>query len=178
MITDSARAPFVKADEIWAKYSLGTLRGKKLEFNDVKLVRPIIVIDKQPGGKWNYDRIFPRDTMTRTGVKKTGWGTWIRFSNVTVVDGDLTIRSPWDPARMTPAERADKVRAALGPEWQTEDSAGRQRLSEGVELSSHQRIVSARAAGGSRVQEPDDRCRRAEDDRASRSARLWPTCED
>ena len=115
VITDSARAPFVKADEIWAKYSLGTLRGKKLEFNDVKLVRPIIVLDEQPGGKWNYDRIFPRDTVTRTGVKKTGWGTWIRFSNVTVVDGDLTVRSPWDPGSATPAERADKVRAALGP---------------------------------------------------------------
>jgi len=116
VITDSARAPFVKADEIWAKYSLGTLRGKKIELNDVKLVRPIIMIDKQPGGKWNYDRIFPHDTVTHAGVKSTGWGTWIRFSNVTVVNGDLTVRSPWDPGSATPAERADKVRAALGPE--------------------------------------------------------------
>jgi len=115
VITDSARAPFVKADEIWAKYSLNTLRGKKLEFNDVKLVHPFIVIDKQPGGKWNYDRIFPRDTVTHAGVQKTGWGTWIRFSNVTVVSGDLIVRSPWDPGTATPAERADKVRAALGP---------------------------------------------------------------
>ena len=118
VITDSARAPFVKADEIWAKYNLGTLRGKRIEFNNVKLVRPIIVLDRQPGAntKWNYERIFPRDTVTRTGVKKTGWGTWIRFSNVTVVDGDFTIRSPWDPGPVTPAERADKVRAALGPQ--------------------------------------------------------------
>jgi autotransporter translocation and assembly factor TamB len=116
VITDSARAPFVKADEIWAKYSLNTLRGKKLEFNDVKLVRPFIVIDKQPGGKWNYDRIFPRDTVTHAGVKSTGWGTWIRFSNVSVVSGDLIVRSPWDPGNVTPAERADKVRAALGPQ--------------------------------------------------------------
>ena len=118
VITDSARAPFVKADEIWAKYNLGTLRGKRIEFNDVKLVKPIIVLDRQPGTntKWNYERIFPRDTVTRTGVKKTGWGTWIRFSNVTVVDGDFTIRSPWDPGPATPAERADKVRAALGPQ--------------------------------------------------------------
>lgn len=116
VITDSARAPFVKADEIWAKYSLSTLPGKKIELNDVKLVRPIIVIDQQPGGKWNYDRIFPRDTVTRAGVKKTGWGTWIRLNNVTVVNGDVTVRSPWDPGHATPAERADKVRAALGPE--------------------------------------------------------------
>ena len=33
VITDSAHAPFVKADEIWATYSLNTLRSKKIEFN-------------------------------------------------------------------------------------------------------------------------------------------------
>ncbi len=117
VITDSARAPFVKADEIWARYSLGTLRGKKIDFREVRLVRPVIVIDKQPGGKWNYDRIFPRDTVTRAGVKKTGWGTWIRFSDVTVLDGDLTVRAPWEPdPNITPAERRDAIRRTLGPE--------------------------------------------------------------
>jgi hypothetical protein len=116
VITDSAHAPFVKADEIWARYSLGTLRGKKIDFREVRLVRPIVVIDKQPGGKWNYDRIFPRDTVTPTGVKKTGWGTWIRFADVTVLDGDLTVRAPWQPdPNITPAERRDVVRRALGP---------------------------------------------------------------
>ena len=64
VITDSAHAPFLKADEIWANYSLGILRSKRVDLRDVKLVRPVIVIDKQPGGKWNYDRIFPRDTAT------------------------------------------------------------------------------------------------------------------
>jgi translocation and assembly module TamB len=117
VITDSARAPFVKADEIWARYSLRTLLGKKIEFREVRLLRPVIVIDKQPGGKWNYDRIFPRDTVTRTGVRKTGWGTWIRFSNVTMIDGDVTVRAPWEPdPNISPAERRDAIRRALGPE--------------------------------------------------------------
>ena len=117
VITDSAHAPFVKADEIWARYSIGTLRGKKIDFREVRLVRPVIVIDKQPGGKWNYDRIFPRDTVTRAGVKKTGWGTWIRFSDVTVLDGDLTVRAPWEPdPKIAPPARRDAVRRALGPE--------------------------------------------------------------
>ena len=116
VITDSARKPFIKADEIWAKYSLGTLRGKKIEFSEVRLVRPVIVLDEQPGGKWNYDRIFPRDTTTSSGPRKTGWGTWIRFSDVTMLDGDLTIRSPWKPdPNLTPAEMNDVVRRAFGP---------------------------------------------------------------
>ena len=117
VITDSARAPFIKADEIWARYSLGTLRGKKIEFSEVRLVKPVIVLDEQPGGKWNYDRIFPRDTTTPSGPKKTGWGTWIRFSDVTMLDGDLTVRSPWRPdPNITPAETNDAVRRAFGPE--------------------------------------------------------------
>ena len=116
VIIDSARAPFIKADEIWAKYTLGTLRGKKIEFSEVRLVRPVIVLDEQPGGKWNYDRIFPRDTTTSSGPRKTGWGTWIRFSDVTMLDGDLTIRSPWKPdPNLTPAEANDAVRRAFGP---------------------------------------------------------------
>ena len=110
VITDSARAPFVKADEIWARYSIRTLLGKKIEFREVRLLRPVIVIDKQPGGTWNYDRIFPRDTVTRTGVEKTGWGTWIRFSNVTMIDGDVTVRAPWEPdPSISPAERRDAI---------------------------------------------------------------------
>jgi hypothetical protein len=117
VVTDSARAPFIRADEIRARYSLRTLRGKRIEFSEVRLVKPVIVLDEPPGGKWNYDRIFPRDTTTASGPRKTGWGTWIRFSNVTMLDGDLTIRTPWTPdPHLTPAETKDAVRRAFGPE--------------------------------------------------------------
>ncbi|HLA14849.1 MAG TPA: hypothetical protein VJZ25_07480, partial [Gemmatimonadaceae bacterium] len=119
VITDSAKAPFIKADEIWARYSLNTLRGKRIEFYEVRLVRPVIVIDKQPGPneRWNFDRIFPRDTMTKAGPRKTGWGTWIRFSNATILDGDITVRAPWEPdVNLRGAEREDAIRRALGPD--------------------------------------------------------------
>ena len=118
VITDSAHRPFIKADEMWARYSLTTLRGKRIDFRQVKLVRPIIVLERLPGKntKWNYDRIFPRDTTTSRGPRKTGWGTWIRFSDVTVVEGDLTVRSPWEPdPHKSAAEQNDAVRRALGP---------------------------------------------------------------
>ena len=117
-ITDSAHRPFVKVGEAWARYSLTTLRGKRIDFRQVKLVNPIIVLERLPGKntKWNFDRIFPRDTTTPTGPKKTGWGTWIRFSDVTVVQGDLTVRGPWEPdPHARPAEQQDQIRKALGP---------------------------------------------------------------
>ena len=116
-ITDSAGHPFIKVDSLWATYSLRTLLGQKIDFSKVHLAHPVIVIDKQPGGRWNYDIIFPRDTMTQAGRKKTGWGTWIRFSDVTVVDGDLTVRTPWEvDTQVVGAERTDALRKATGPD--------------------------------------------------------------
>lgn len=116
-ITDSAGAPFLTADEAHARYGLRSLTSKRVELDDVRLVRPVVVIDKQPGGKWNYDRIFPRDTMTARGPRKTGWGTFVRFTDVTIIDGDLTVRSPWAPdAALTGAEREDALRRSLAPD--------------------------------------------------------------
>jgi translocation and assembly module TamB len=119
VITDSAHRPFVKVGEAWARYSpLSTIRGKRINFHQVKLVRPIIVLEKLPNDKkWNYERIFPRDTTTPSGPRKTGWGTWIKFTDVTVQQGDLTVRAPWSPdPNITPAKQNDEVRKALGPE--------------------------------------------------------------
>jgi hypothetical protein len=116
VITDSSGAPFVKVDEASARYGLSAIFGKRIELDAVRLVRPVFVLDKQPGGKWNWDRIFPRDTMTKTGRKKTGWGTWIRFTDVTLVDGDITARSPWTPRPAKDLNEVDVIRTAMGPE--------------------------------------------------------------
>lgn len=117
VITDSAGHPFIKVEAMSASYSLRTLYGSRIDFSRVKLIRPVIVLDRQPGGKWNWDRIFPRDTMTKNGPATTGWGTWIRFSDVTVVDGDITVRTPWElDTRLVGAQKTDALRQATGPQ--------------------------------------------------------------
>ncbi|HUQ46815.1 MAG TPA: translocation/assembly module TamB domain-containing protein [Gemmatimonadaceae bacterium] len=116
VITDSSGAPFVKVDSASARYGLRSIFGKRIELDAVRLVRPVFVLDKPPGGKWNWDRIFPRDTMTKAGRKKTGWGTWIRFTEVTMIDGDVTARSPWTPRLAKDLNEADVIRTAMGPE--------------------------------------------------------------
>src|SRR6185312_8466176 len=65
-ITDSARAPFVKADTVVATYGIGDLINKRIYLDNVRIVHPVIVLNRMPGGKWNYDRIFPRDTLKGT----------------------------------------------------------------------------------------------------------------
>ncbi|MDQ2889199.1 MAG: translocation/assembly module TamB [Gemmatimonadota bacterium] len=113
-ITDSSRAPFVRADTVVIHYTIGGLVAKRLYFNDVRIVRPVIVIDRMPGGKWNYDRIFPRDTTQPPGPP--GFLSWVALRNVTVVDGHVTARSPWAPSdTLSPTVRDSIIRVAMGP---------------------------------------------------------------
>jgi translocation and assembly module TamB len=118
-ISDSTGEPFLAAQEVSARYALGALIGKKIWLQDVRLVRPLIVLDRPPGAKWNYQRIFATDT-TQQASTGPGFGSWIRFENVTVVDGDLVVRTPWSPGdKLSPAARDSAVRFALGGHGRT-----------------------------------------------------------
>ena len=96
-ITDSSGAPLIIADTIYTEYGLRALFGKRIVLSGLRIVNAQVVIERLPGQKWNYDRIFPRDTVPQTGPREPGWGTWIRFSDVTLVNVDLTTRVPWTP---------------------------------------------------------------------------------
>jgi translocation and assembly module TamB len=118
-ISDSSGEPFLAAQEASARYSLGSLIGKKIWLTDVRLSRPLVVLDRPPGGKWNYQRIFASDT-TQPASTTPGFGSWIRLENVTVVDGDLVVRTPWSPGtRLSQAARDSAVRYALSGKGRT-----------------------------------------------------------
>jgi len=111
-ITDSAVKPFIKADTVVAGYGLGSLYHKHIDLTNVRLVHPVIVLDRPPGGKWNWDRIFPRDT-TQHAPTGPGFGSWITLQNVQVVDGRVTMRSPWAPSDTLSARVRDSVITAM-----------------------------------------------------------------
>ncbi|MGK2933707.1 MAG: hypothetical protein ACSLFE_00480, partial [Gemmatimonadaceae bacterium] len=60
-ITDSSGAPLIIADTIFTEYGLRALFGKRIFLSDLRIVNAQVVIERLPGQKWNYDRIFPRD---------------------------------------------------------------------------------------------------------------------
>lgn len=120
-ITDSTGAPFVAMESIRAGYGLRALIGKKIELSDVELVKPVVVLDRQPNGKWNYERIFPTDTTTTpkdtAGVQ---FGDWLVFKDVRLRDGNVVIRTPWNPdSALTGAARDSSIKAATGPQSRT-----------------------------------------------------------
>lgn len=113
-ITDSTKAPFVTADTVQARYTLRDLIGKRIYLDNVRIVHPVIVVDRIPGGKWNYDRIYPRDTTQPPSPP--GFLSWITLQNVTVVDGRVTSHSPWGPsASLSSSQRDSVVRLAMSP---------------------------------------------------------------
>jgi autotransporter translocation and assembly factor TamB len=48
-IRDSSNAPFLVADTVSLNYGLRALLLKRLEISDVRLVRPLVVLDRPPG---------------------------------------------------------------------------------------------------------------------------------
>lgn len=117
-LTDSAGKPFVAADTVKATYRLRPFFSKKVILSSLTLVRPVIVLDKPPGGSWNWDRIlFPPSPEHDTTA---GWGSWIRLHQVRIVDGTLVTRSPWTPrASLVGAARDSAIQEALSPSART-----------------------------------------------------------
>jgi translocation and assembly module TamB len=117
VITDSAGAPFVAVQRMSARYKVLRFLRKRIELDDVVLVRPAIVLDRPPSGIWNYKRIFPDDTLPVARDTTPGWGDWLAFTDVTVVDGRLMVKSPWRPGSdLAPSAQAEEVRKALSGE--------------------------------------------------------------
>jgi translocation and assembly module TamB len=114
-ITDSAGKPFVAVESMATKYSVMSLLRKRVWLDQVYVVRPLVVLDRLPKGDWNWQRIFPRDTTHKPVSQQTGWGDWIRLTNVSVHGGQLIVRTPWNPSEhLSPAARDSAVREALG----------------------------------------------------------------
>ena len=144
-ITDSSGRPLLLVDTIASDYGLRGLIGRRVQLSSVRLVRPYIVIEKFPGSEWNFNRIFPRDTVTREGVRPTGWGTWIRFDNVTILNGRVIVRVPWEPSsELTDTEREHAITNALGVDnrmYVTRVPGGFQRVSDFRAIDAHLPII-------------------------------------
>jgi translocation and assembly module TamB len=114
-ITDSTGAPFLKADSLFVAYSLRSLISKRIYLSELRLYRPVIVLDKQPGREWNFSRIFPSDTVPQDTLQQ-GFGSWVRIEDLSVHDGRLLVRNEWLPdSTLAGAARDSAIAFALSP---------------------------------------------------------------
>ena len=113
-IRDSAGMPFIAAEQVSARYNLLELFTRKIDLGSVRIVRPLIVLDRPPGGKWNYQRIFPPSDTTRSRAVRSKGFPWIVLHDVSVLDGRLLMRTPWKTdTTLSRAAQDSSARAAL-----------------------------------------------------------------
>ncbi|HET9424375.1 MAG TPA: translocation/assembly module TamB domain-containing protein, partial [Gemmatimonadaceae bacterium] len=114
VITDTAGMPFVAVKRATGDYGIGDLINKRVWVNNIVLEQPLIVLSRSPLTTWNWKEIFPRDTTPKPASEQTGWMDRLRFTNATIVDGTLIVRTPWTPSRKLSGVSADSaVREAL-----------------------------------------------------------------
>ena len=127
-IRDSAGQPFLSARHAEARYDLRDLWHQRIDLHHLRLDHPVVVLVQSADGVWNFDRVFRRSTTissTPSSTSSRGWGSWIAASNVQVIDGDLTVRSPWRPdTSLTGAARDSAIRVALGADSRPVVTAG------------------------------------------------------
>jgi translocation and assembly module TamB len=156
-ITDSSGAPFVSVRRAEVHYSIADLLHKHLDFHDVVLDHPVVVLTQSAGGVWNYARVFPR-SGTPSDTSQRGFGSWITMTNVRMLDGDVTVRMPWRPdSSLTGAARDSAIRAALGPNARMIVAAG----PEGYEKTIAAHAVTARV-DSLRLADPDHPAKRVQ----------------
>jgi translocation and assembly module TamB len=109
-ITDSTGRPFFKTDSLTGRYVLRSLISKRVYIDDLVLYHPHVVVEKLPGGQdWNYRRLWPQSKPTAPVDTTPGWGAWVKFTNATVIGGDVVVRSPWSPRTGLSARVRDSV---------------------------------------------------------------------
>ena len=110
-ITDSTGQPFLVAEEARTRYGIFSLLKKHIVLTDLTLTRPVVLLDRPPNGQWNYKRIFASSDTASTDTTP-GWGAWLAFKNVRIIEGRLVVRVPWHADTSLTAAQEDSAAAA------------------------------------------------------------------
>ncbi len=108
-ITDSAAHPFLTADSITLHYVPRSFLAQRLDFDNVIVYHPDVVVSRLPNGPWNYRILWPATPPRAPGDTLPGWGSTVRLTNVTIVNGFVTVRSPWAPRAGVSARVRDSI---------------------------------------------------------------------
>lgn len=98
-VTDPAGAPLFAADRIGLRYALLPLLRRRIVFSEVEVRRPEVVLDRPPGGEWNFVPILSVDAARAPDTTSGGFGSRIRVEELVIREGRVMVRTPWPTAR-------------------------------------------------------------------------------
>jgi translocation and assembly module TamB len=108
-LVDSARRPLFTARRVQVRYALlPALRGH-IVLRSLALDTPLVVLDKQPGARWNFQSLVKPSTRAKDTTKRN---VPPELSEITVRHGQMIYRRPWSPDTTLTADGRDSAIAA------------------------------------------------------------------
>lgn len=111
-IADSNGAPFFHAARVEGRVALLPLLRQRVELSNVQVAVPVIVLEQEAKGQWNYQRIFAKDSAPPDSTQ--GFGDWVSLRDVAVRGGSVTVIRPITPERVGADIRASIERRGSG----------------------------------------------------------------
>jgi hypothetical protein len=82
-------SPLLVAERLDLRYNLLEIPGRKISVNAITLIRPVITLQRLPGGRWNFDRMIrppTPDTLPSPPM------TWVfKIDRLEIRDGIITL---------------------------------------------------------------------------------------
>ncbi|MEO6527084.1 MAG: hypothetical protein ABIP93_10700 [Gemmatimonadaceae bacterium] len=110
-LLDSARRPLLTARRAQVRYALWRALQGRVVIRSLVLDTPVVVLDKQPGARWNFQSLMRARTTPKDTSKH---GVPPELSDITVHHGRMIYRRPWNPdTTLTPDRRDSAIARAL-----------------------------------------------------------------
>jgi autotransporter translocation and assembly factor TamB len=112
-LLDSTKKPLFSAKRVRIRYALWPALRGRVVIESLALDTTLIVLDKRPGARWNFQSFVRPSTAPRDTSRH---GAPPEIANVTITRGHLVYRRPWRPdTTLSLAKRDSAILAALRP---------------------------------------------------------------
>ena len=102
--------PIITIDRVTVSYSIRELVDRGVTIARIQVVRPRVVGERQPDGRWNLAALVRRDARDQ---ERRGPGRPIHIRSIEVVDGDVTLRDQLNLAFAVAPRRYEALNASL-----------------------------------------------------------------
>ncbi len=110
-LLDSLKHPVFAARRVEIHYGFMAALRRGVVIKSLELDTPLVVLDKRPGARWNFQSLMKPSTAAKDTTRK---GTPPQLSNITIRHGRFLYRRPWRPdSTLSAAARDSAIAKAL-----------------------------------------------------------------
>ena len=105
-VVDSARQPVFTARRAQVRYAFWPALRGRIVIRSVALDTAVVVLDKRPGGRWNFQQLVRRGGAAKDTSRHSPTP---QVSNITIRHGRMLYRRPWSPDTTLSRSARDSV---------------------------------------------------------------------